>query len=371
MEKTAEIPPGLIASFLTALAAAPDTTAHVVSAAAGSSRAAPSPFDGLVDARIGGEKVRLALEVKRSVFPRDIREAVWRLRQRLAALPAEKSRAASRQTIPMVIAESLTPGARALLREERVGYYDGGGSLYVPARGALLFVDRPPPAPAARSINAPFAGRRGRVLHAVWARKNVWFGVHEIARLAAVSPATTSETLIELESREWVVSRGAGPAKQRRLADWRGLLDDWTAYRIAAQPPAWRYHYVPAAGGAEELGRRMDRAFAEHGGAAYAITGIAAAQAYAPYLTGVSQVHCRFAQSTAALAALRSLDARPVGEGWNLALLDDESSATFVSSQRIGDVRFASPLQTYLDLLQGGGRAREMADHLRREKLGA
>jgi hypothetical protein len=51
----------------------------------------------------------------------------------------------------MLVAESISPGAKQLLRAERVAYFDSGGSLFLPARGAYLYIDKPPPKSLARS----------------------------------------------------------------------------------------------------------------------------------------------------------------------------------------------------------------------------
>lgn len=349
----------LIAHFLSALQEAPDTTAHVVlqDVSSGHARA-----DALIEAQIGGQEVSFVVEAKRSAFPRDVREAVWQLRNYLAHQDG-----ASSQIIPMVIAEAISPGARSLLREEHVGYYDTGGSLFVPARGAYLFVDKPIPKRQARSLNALFTGRRAQVLHAVWATGQDWFGVHEIALRAQVSPTTVSETLIALERREWVISKGSGPTKERRLADPQSLLDAWTAHQTSTRILPLRHYYVPTSS-IDELVHRLDRACEEHR-TTYAITGSAAAQAHAPYLSNISQLHCRLAAGPVAEAVLEFLEARPVREGWNLGIIETNFAGVFAFRQRIGDAWFAHPLETYLDLLQLGGRSKEMAEHLRAERL--
>jgi hypothetical protein len=348
----------LIDQLLSALREAPDTRADVV-ASDGAGTAGRA--DALVQAYIDGQPVCFVIEAKRSAFPRDVREALWQLRNQMA----HGSAFGEGQTLPMIIAESISPGAKALLREERVAYYDTGGSLYVPARGAFLFVDRPLPKRQARSLNAIFAGRRAQVLHAVWASEGEWFGVHNIAERAKVSPATASDTLAALERREWVVAQGAGPAKERRLVDPRALLNAWTDYQLDARPPAWRHYYVPG-GAPQDIIHRLDLACADH--VAYAVTGPAAAQVYAPYLSTVSQVHCRIAAG-AAEAALEALEARPVREGWNLGLMESRSAGDFAFRMHNEIGWLADPLQTYLDLLQTGGRAREAANHLRAELL--
>jgi hypothetical protein len=349
----------LVDHFLSALQEVPDTTAHITANKAGSN---DNRVDTVIKAQIGGKSVLLLVETKRSAFPRDVREAVWQLRSYLA-----HQSPAGDQFVPMVIAESISPGARSVLREEHVGYYDTGGSLYVPAPGAFLFVDKPIPKRQARSLNALFTGRRAQVLHAVWKNREGWFGVHEIAKLASASPTTASETLIALERREWVISKGSGPAKERHLSDPRALLDAWAAHQTTTRPTPLRHYYVPTSKIADVI-LSLDRASTEHR-TNYYITGAAAAQTYSPYLSDISQLQCHLATGPAAEAVLESLEARPVRQGWNLGVTESKSVGDFSFRQRINDAWFADPLQTYLDLLQGGGRSKEMAEHLRSERL--
>ena len=68
-------------------------------------------------------------------------------------------------------------------------------------------------------------------------------------------------------------------------------------------------------------------------------------------------------------AALAELDARRVKEGWNLGVLETRSPGDVIVGPRIDGITLAPALQVYLDLLQGSGRARDMAAHLRAERL--
>ena len=54
----------------------------------------------------------------------------------------------------------------------------------------------------------------------------------------------------------------------------------------------------------------------------------------------------------------------------NLAVIETKSAGELLFRQQVGGVWLASPIQIYLDLLRGEGRAKEMAEHLRREKIG-
>ena len=92
----------LIDSFISALQGVPDTHARILSREAGSSH---GKVDFVVEAEIGGEAVRFLVEAKRTAFPRDVREAIWQLRNYLAQIPRDGT-----QIVPMVIADSISPG---------------------------------------------------------------------------------------------------------------------------------------------------------------------------------------------------------------------------------------------------------------------
>lgn len=320
--------------------------------------------DFVVDLEHEGRSLRLVIEAKRSLFPRDAREGIWQLRNHLAY-----GGSAGGSVVPVLMAETISPGARELLREERVGYFDSSGSLFIPSRALYVRVDRPASRKQARSLNNPFVGRRAQVLHAVWVLGREWFGVHQIAERAGVSPATASETLIGIERREWVEARGAGRSKERRLIDPRGLLDAWSTYQTSVKARTVRHFYVRSTT-PPDLQRRIDRACETHA-VPYEFTDVTAGQIHSPYLSSVSQVYCRLPTGGNMQVILSAVDARPVKEGWNLGVHEIAPDTELRFRQRIDDLWVADPLQTYLDLLQGGGRAKELAQHLRAEKLEA
>jgi hypothetical protein len=64
------------------------------------------------------------------------------------------------------------------------------------------------------------------------------------------------------------------------------------------------------------------------------------------------------------------LNAREVEEGSNLGLIESGSVRDMLFEQNIRGLRVESPILAYLDLLGGEGRAKEMAEHLRRERIG-
>lgn len=319
--------------------------------------------DAIVDVVIHGKPVTLLVEAKRAGYPRDVRQAVWQLRNYAHHV---QPRLKSQATVLFFITEALSPGAKEFLAHEKIGYFDLGGSLYLPAPGAYLYIDKPSPKREARMLRSLFVGKRADVLHFAFFQRD-WFGVTELAQKSGVSAATVSEVLSELDRREWVESRGQGPSKERRLIDTKALLDAWKTHQLSTRPLKLHRYYVSSSG-VGPLMRRLSIEGEKHH-LRYVVTGEVAAQHYAPYLSSISQVRCRMLETDRTRKVLQKIEARPVNEGWNLGIIESKSNGDFAFSERIEGVWMASPLRAYLDLLQGDGRAKEMAEHLRRERL--
>jgi len=179
--------------------------------------------DAMVDLSLAGRFFVVHIEVKKSVYPRDVLQILRQHRE----MEHGRMKGKGEERIVVVVAESISPGAKELLKSENVGYYDSGGSLYFPASGVYLYVDMPPPKALSKSIRTLFSGRRSQVLQVLLAQRRRWFGVKELAQLAEVSPATTSQVMKELEKFSWVTSRGRGPNKERHLDEPTQLLDAW------------------------------------------------------------------------------------------------------------------------------------------------
>lgn len=318
-------------------------------------------YDVRIDTHVAGRPVTLLIEAKKTVYPRDVHQTLWRLKPLI-------SRERTHSTVALLAADSLSPGAKELLRAEGVGYFDSGGSLYVPAAGAYVYVDKPPPKAEASVMRSLFTGRRAQAIHALLSRREQWFGVKQLAELSHVSPATASEILTELEKHDWIDTRGLGPNKERHLREPRALLDAWASQVITSRAPVLRRYYIPGLK-ADALVDHAAKAFEAHD-ANYAISHEAAAQRYAPYLSSVGQVRCRVLATRSAEDALADLGARVVNEGANFVVIEVKSPGDLLFRERVGNAWLASPIHVYLDLLKGEGRAKEMAEHLRKERIG-
>jgi hypothetical protein len=321
-------------------------------------------YDAQVDVHIGGKSVTVLVEAKKTLYPRDVRQALWQIRE----YSRQWQRAKSRHPVPLLLAEAISPGAKQMLREERVGYYDSGGSLFLPADGIYLYIDKPPAKVLSKSMRSLFSGRRAQVLRALLIGHKQSFKVSTLAERALVSLGTASQVLTELERLDWVVARGQGPAKERHLREPAALLDAWVKQLAVARPPAMRRYFLPSVGG-DGLVDKLGQVFAQHD-IEYAITHEAAGQRYAPFLSSVSQVRCRVLNSPEVERGLADLGARAVSEGSNLALIEAKSPGELLFREQVNGVWLASPIQVYLDLVGSEGRGKEMAEHLRRERIG-
>lgn len=321
-------------------------------------------YDAKINLHVAGLPFVLLLEAKKALFPRDVRQVIWQLRAADLGRYAKQGE----KLLSLLVAESISPGAKELLKSERVGYYDSGGSLYLPAPGAYLYIDKPPPKALTKSVRALFTGRRAQVLHTLLVRHQSWFGVTELAQQAMVSPATASQVLTELERFDWLEARGQGPSKERYLREPAALLDAWAKQLATIRPPALRRYYVPGAK-ADTLTARIGQVLDAHD-VQYAISHEAAAQRYAPFLSNVSQVRVRVLIGANADAAIGDLEARVVNDGSNLGIIEAKSSGELLFRERFDGLWLASPIQIYLDLSRSEGRSKEMAEHFRKERIG-
>ena len=322
-------------------------------------------YDAQVNLHVAGKSVTVLVEAMKTVYPRDVREVLWQLREYIHGLGRAPD---SRGPVPLLVAEAISPGAKQLLKDERVGYYDSGGSLFLPADGIYLYIDQPPAKSLSKSMRSLFSGRRAQALHALLIGHKEWFKVGALAERALVSMGTASQVLTELERLDWVVARGQGPAKERQLREPAALLDAWIKQLSITRPAPMRRFFVPS-GGRDGLVEKVGQVFAEQN-IEYAVTHEAAGQRYAPFLSSVSQVRCRVLPGPAVERALGDLDARAVSEGSNLSLIDAKSPGELLFREQAEGIWLASPIQVYLDLVGGEGRGKEMAEHLRHERIG-
>ena len=316
----------------------------------------------IIRTMVGDRPLDFVAETRGDLYPRDAREAVWQIKRRQKEL-----KSSNRHYFPMIVAQSVSDGARAFLREENVAYHDLSGSLYFSADDVFVLIEKPKSRRAKRRDANVFQGSRAQVLHALVARPGEWVAGTEIAADAGVSPATVSQTFKHLERRDWLEVKGEGPAKRRLLTRPDALLDAWRD-SVLAGPKARRSRYYVPRKKPEEMARQIRQ---EASGANFYLefTGQFAAQSYAPFLSSVSDLAVRVHGKQDLERLLSILGARKVSEGANLIVIDARSKKRSRKRNEADERLLATPLQVYLDLLEDHGRSKEMAEHLRSQKL--
>jgi len=308
---------------------------------------------------VGDEVADIAVELLRNGYPRDVREAVWRLDGYKIAAKGEP--------VPLVAAESLSPGAKEQLRQRGVGYFERNGTLYLKWRHWLINIERPGKTRRKKTTPSLFTDAREKVVHALLVHRDEWLTGNELAELAETSAFTSSTVLQELELREWCESSGAGRTRRRRLIEPGMLLDAW-AEEWATRKHARSRWYVFASDSDALLMHLTDQIERAAIAIPWAFTGAAAANVYAPLLTGVDSAEIIVPKGQAKHLA-SALQLKPADKGANVTLVEREgSSLQFRELHPDYPSYFASPFILYLDLLDGRGRNKELAQHVR-EKL--
>ena len=306
-----------------------------------------------------GKTAVLRVEILARGYPRDVRDAA----KRLASGRLENGK----EICGVLGAPSLSPGSRKLLQEMGVGYWDSGGSLYLPLPWGLYLVDRPAPRVGERRGREVFRGASSRVLHTLMNEPGrPWRGT-DLARAAGVSKPTVSRVLDLLERNLWGGPEQHGHGAPFRLQRPGDLLDAWADSHTFRDYTLHRFH------GPAPSGARLERAaleVLEASGADYALTLESGGARRAPFSTVSRYVAAVVPPDLDWTELVRGRDFRPVEEGENLLLLEATDSAPLLYREQIGGAWVASPIQLYLDLHAWPRRGREQATHLREVCLG-
>jgi hypothetical protein len=261
----------------------------------------------------------------------------------------------------VVVARRMSPGARAALGNERIGWVDESGAAEIAA--GTLVVSRSGRRDASVAKPAHWTPAVLAVAEAVLC------GVPPtVAATGAASGLSTGSctnalrTLTDLGLLVADVPRGRGAA--RRVADADHLLDAYASSAGGLAPKeslqvgvTWR----DAVSGLAEVGRGFDAA-----GVVWAATGAAASMVIAPFLTGVSTADVYVDAGTVAQleAVTAQIGLRPI-DGGRLTLRPFPTASTRRLAGVADGLRVAPWPRVYADTRATGVRGEEAAEHLR------
>ncbi len=315
--------------------------------------------DGLLEIETPYKKLMVYVEVKRDVYPRDVRDAVWSLKKYI------RYHDHPHEAVGMLAAGSLSPGAREELKAENIAFFDLGGCLHLMHETWLISINKPSKRLKKYSHSVDlFTDARGSVVHALLMHANAWITGAELAEQAETSPYTCSVVLQELTLREWVESSGGGPSKRRMLIRPEKLLDAWAEQwqERKEKQTKWYTFVENPKNMLSQLAHRIDRARVDF---PWAFTGAAAANVVAPLLTSTDGAEIIVPKGYAERMA-HMLGLKPVSKGANVTLIEREpASLLYRYRHPEHPAIFASAYILYLDLLDGRGRNKELAEHLK------
>ena len=283
-----------------------------------------------------GESTVLAVEIKRTLEPRDVVQAVDQISRITAgALP---------RTVPVVAAAYLSPRARALLCDRRVGYVDTTGNVRIEVSTPGLFIstdgadhDPWPRDHKLRSLRGRGAARAMRAL----IDTTPPYGVRELAQSTGASAATLSRVLKLLE-REAIVTRVRGAVS---TVDWRGAIRRWTEDYDQTDSNTPTTVLEPRGLAALEKKLRATKS-------QYAATGAFAAQRFDP----IAPARLAAIYVTDAPRSIDRLELREIEAGANVVLLEPLDSVVFDRPVDRDGLCCVAPSQLAVDLLTGPGR---------------
>lgn len=327
-------------------------------------------LDFLVHVRLGDESrvTALGVEAMDNVYPRDAQMLTVRFAARATYLVGIDE-------VPIVVATYLSDGAKKLLRDGDVNFYEvASGTLYFKHGLRHIDIQREGSGPAERKIRSVFNGAREQVVHALlehWRREggDAWVSGTDLAEMAETSPFTVSTTLQELERQAWVDVTGAGPTLRRRLSRPENLLDAWAQAWRQKLPSEKRTRWYAYANGRSGILDHMLSRLADFDG--WALTGAGAANTVVPHLTAVDRVSIIVPPGLGKDWA-DDLKLEPAEKGANVTFIERTGASLMFGDShpdRPGS-RFASRFVMYLDLLDGVGRNKELATEFRSRALG-
>jgi len=303
-------------------------------------------------------EVRVVVEAKTAIWPRDVERVAAQLRAYVAEEGADRC---------LIVAPALTQRTRELLRRCDIDYLDLRGEVRVAIPGRLLVLagGEKKRSPDGRSysrnrIANPFRGKASRVVRALLAEPARWWGVIELAERVDVSAGLAVKTLKSLEDEAYV---RRNEDRQVSLSDGEALLRRWAD--AARNPFRDAARFTSSIRDPDELTAELCKGL-ERLGVAYAITRLAAARFVEPY-AAASVVDAYIDDDPDRLAA--ALGYLPVERGESLRLVAPPDAGVFQFTERRSGITMVNPVQLYVDLKRAGGREPDVAERLIERRL--
>jgi hypothetical protein len=218
------------------------------------------------------------------------------------------------------------------------------------------------PSSSRREYRSLFKGRSAKVLRVLLSSPDRSWKLTDLAQESCVSIGHVSNVQSSLLDREWAERNDLGLS----LIAPRALLDAWSAAYERPLAAERRFYTTLHGSMLEEALRDLFRSAKET--AHLAAASFSAAQWISPF--GRTATQYFYADEDSVDLLKGSLRLSSASKGENVVVwIPKDRDVYFGSTEQARGICCTSSLQTYLDLMQGGERGREAADHLRRTTL--
>jgi hypothetical protein len=269
----------------------------------------------------------------------------------------------------LLVAEDSTADARRLLGAHGVGVVDARGRAEIRFPDLVVHVERRGSGGerGAGASERRIAGRAAVAAQALLLEPEREWTVAQLARGADVSTTLAHYVLARLEREGIAQSRGSGPRKVRVLSNPSALLDLWA--EEAHDRGVHDLLYYRFATTHRVLRKDVSRALAD-ADIGHAVTGAAAADLLAPFLSAVPALSLWLDARHQLGEVAGLLDAEPVQRGANLVLRQARDDSPLAFNEQHDGVWLANRFRVYVDLRSDPQRGAEQAEHLRQEVIG-
>ena len=296
-----------------------------------------------VEARVSlgnGEKVIFG-KVKENGQPRLVREAI-----------ADLSKCCQAQSgaYAVVIAPELTPDAQRICRQEGFGYLDYGGNCLLAFDHVFIHKSGRPKAEVKKQkFKSWYSPRAERVVRTLLLHPKRCWKIRELANESMVTPNQALHIKQYLFERKWLAEERDG----FRLVEADLLLDNWSSNYLMDRSAEHRFQ-------SEKSVLELEMALAgicKRQVIPYALMGFSAAMRYDPMFQH-DKLSAYILSDLGQIVSELELTESKKG---NVSLWVPYDEGVLRGTQDFLDIKVASPVQTYLDLVTIGGKAEKVA----------
>lgn len=282
-----------------------------------------------------GEELRLVLEARRALEPREVE----------AAASGARSVAAFTGGVPVITSGYLSPRTRDLLADEDIGFADTTGNIRIASDSPGLFIlmtgAQRDPWPRTEGLQSLRGRGSSRAVRAI-VDFTPPFGIRELAERSGASPASLSRVVGLLEREALVVRDRRGPITD---VDWQGVLRRWSGDYDQLRSNTVSRYLAPR--GLGDLQQRIPGI-----SLSVATTGAFAAQKFDP----VAPARSAALYVTDPIGVADALDLRETDAGANVILLEPYDPVVFDRTLQRDGLTTVAASQLAVDLLTGPGR---------------